>query len=231
MIPHVKTYVNPSSPRHVLHAIVQLMTTRLKLSALAIVIVVGALIATLVVRPPVAHIPAKNPDPEHNHADFAVWINGKQLDFSDAKYMTTEEEEAAAPIGSVKKYFHLHDGDGHVMHRHKPGLTLCEFFDSLNNPKGRPEFSVRGTDFFYRGTEYNEQLYVNGVLQPDVGCSYVFNDGDHLLITNDTDATEVQKELSLMTDDGCRYSKTCPWKGPPPDESCVADPTVPCKIQ
>ena len=35
-------------------------------------------------------------------------------------------------------------------------------------------------------------------------------------------------ELQEMTDDACKYSKTCPWRGEPPAESCIADPAVPC---
>ena len=30
-----------------------------------------------------------------------------------------------------RKYLHLHDGNGHVIHRHKPDLTLGDFFHSL----------------------------------------------------------------------------------------------------
>lgn len=181
---------------------------------------------------------ANNPDPNHTHADFAVWLDGNQIDFSVEKYMskalTPAEEEALAhetgsetlpsPAG-LRKYLHLHDGNGHVIHRHKPGLTLGDFFWSLG-------ISCRGTDLHYNGANYFAGLYVNGkqVGDDDVGCNYNFHDGDHLLITNAmNDPKEIQRELSVMTDDACRYSLTCPGRGKPPTESCIADPTVPCK--
>jgi hypothetical protein len=72
----------------------------------------------------VAAVPAVNPDPNHTHADFAVYIDSKRVDFSDPKYMSTGQKH-------LSQYFHLHDGIGTVIHRHKPGLTLGEFFASL----------------------------------------------------------------------------------------------------
>ncbi len=174
--------------------------------------------------------PPKNPDPNHTHADFAVWLDGKQIDFAQEKYMSGSSADLTHK-DARSLYLHLHDGNGHVIHRHKPGLTLCDFFRSLNDPKGKSEFDVIGTNFSYQGKMYQGQLYVNGVLMPDVGCNYDFQDDDHLLITNATDEAEIKKELSLMTDDACRYSQTCPWKGKPPTENCIADPGVPCTVQ
>ena len=58
-----------------------------------------------------------NPDPNHTHADFAIWIEGMQLDFAEDKYMSglstddaTHDEESEVH----HKYFHLHDNIGHV---------------------------------------------------------------------------------------------------------------------
>jgi len=71
---------------------------------------------------------------------------------------------------------------------------------------------------------------VNGKEKVPFDPNYVFADGDNILLTYGADATEVKHELSLMTNDACRYSLTCPWRGKAPTESCVADPTVPCKL-
>ena len=74
------------------------------------------------------------------------------------------------------------------------------------------------------------RLFVNGKELPYVDHdNYVFADGDRILITDATTDAEVRQELSLMTDDACLYSKTCPWRGAPPTEGCVADPEVPCR--
>jgi len=74
---------------------------------------------------------AKNPDPNHNHADFAVWINGKQLDFAQAKYMSGSSDPADPAHEEHDKFLHLHDGNGHVVHRHKPGLGFGDFLKTI----------------------------------------------------------------------------------------------------
>ncbi len=185
------------------------------------------------------HRPAKNPDPNHTHADFAVWLDGKQLDFSGSDFMTEELTDAqlaaletqtatGSKIQVLKQYLHLHDGNGHVIHRHKPGLTLGDFFSTLPwSGSGYVGNVYHLADSPVGDQAFNVRLFVNGVENAQ-GSAYVFNDGDHLLITNATDPVEVKKELGLMTDDACMYSKTCPWRGPAPTESCISDPTVPC---
>lgn len=193
------------------------------------------------------HEPAKNPDPNHTHADFAVWIEGQKLDFSAPKYMTEEnmtdaqkaEQQKENPdvpdVFKAREYLHEHDGNGHVMHRHKPGLSIGDFFYSLGFSDKKSQGSWcwsplhLGKPSTCSGTALH--LYVNGaeVQTKDKNpMSYVFADGDHILLTDATDPKEVQHELSQMTDDACLYSRTCPWRGPAPTENCIADPTVPC---
>lgn len=189
--------------------------------------------------------PALNPDPNHTHADFAVWIDGKQMDFSGPEFMSVPPKEEAKvsliPSASAhgdeddghvilgREYLHLHGGNGHVIHRHKPGLSLADFFTSLSIGFTEKCFSsgIPGQD----GEECFEhpfRFFVNATERPFDGLTYVFEDGDQLLITNAVDQAEVAKELKLLTDDACKYSKTCPWKGEPPTENCIADPEVPC---
>ena len=183
--------------------------------------------------------PAYNPDPNHTHADFAVWIGGKQMDFSKPEFMSNEltsaEEEAlknpkadavAHDPSALRKYLHLHDGNGHVIHRHKPGLGVGDFFwslgiDSTHDCMTKPRRTCLDAGLGLR-------LFVNEKELPYVDND-VFADDDRILLTDSADPVEVQRELSLMTGDACRYSKTCPWKGAPPTENCIADPEVPCK--
>ncbi len=183
-----------------------------------------------------------NPDPNHTHADFAVWIDGKQMDFSDDKYMEkkpTDEESIllgqSSATGSTRSalqvFLHLHDGNGRVIHRHKPDLGFVSFLRSIG-------FDLTDTCLITDegkqvcNTEHDQwKLFVNGKVLTPYFQNYMFADGDHILLTNTSDVTEIKRELSLMTDDACLYSKTCPGRGAPPVENCIADPTVPCKIQ
>lgn len=172
--------------------------------------------------------PAKNPDPNHTHADFAVWIEGKQIDFSGDAYMSgssTDETHA----GALHDYYHLHDKNGRVIHRHKPGLPLSDFFAAL------PGMRYQGTIFQFidclacqhAAGKYPVKLFVNGE-EELIGSGYVFQDGDKILITDATDPVELRKQIRMISDDACLYSRTCPERGDPPSENCIADPTVPC---
>lgn len=185
--------------------------------------------------------PARNPDPNHTHADFAVWINGTKLDFSATQYMSgISTDPATHPDQGPQKYLHLHDGNGHVIHRHKPGLTLREFFESLGttfrNANGNMDLCV---DFPQMDEVcQNEAMHRNWAMVVNgehrfFDPAYVFQDGDQILIdfsedeTQDTDA-RMTKEWEDMTGDACLYSRLCPWRGDPPTENCIADPEVPC---
>jgi hypothetical protein len=174
--------------------------------------------------------PAQNPDPNHTHADFAVWIDGTQWDFSTGKYMSgSSTDESTHPTEGPRQYFHLHDGNGHVIHRHKPGLAVGQFFQSVGFAMTPGCLQTDTASKVCDTAAKKWRFFVNGAERPyDAG--YVFNDGDHLLWTYGAADADLRTEMRKMTDDGCKYSKTCPWKGAPPTESCIADPTVPCRV-
>ncbi len=137
---------------------------------------------------------------------------------------TTHDEEGE----HLHPYLHLHDGNGHVIHRHKPALTLAEFL--------RSNLAFDFTYDISSGVPYEDstplRLFVNGKeVQPDPQkeiLEYVFQDLDTILITDAKDPAEVQRELQQMTDDACLYSQTCPERGKPPAENCISDPAIPC---
>lgn len=196
---------------------------------------------------------AENPDPNHTHADFALWVNGQKLDFSGNHYMSGSDKDEQGDVHAHEHkhlFLHLHDGNGHVIHRHKPGLTLNEFLESNLGMRLRSIPSVTSNEQILTnpedfgagsGTEILMRIFVSGKkispqYQPTDGvksvpAAYVFNDLDHILITDAADDAEIQRELSQMTDDACLYSRTCPERGEPPVENCIADPTVPCVVQ
>lgn len=165
-----------------------------------------------------------NPDPNHTHADFAVWQDGKKVEFSDPKYMSGVSWDDASHDETDEyhhEYLHLHDEVGHVLHRHKPGLTLKEFFDSL-------EYTFAGNDWRLFVTNPLDEEVVWTEIDFDLG--YVFTDMDMVLLTESTEDAAVASQQEQMTDDACLYSRTCPWRGDPPAENCVADPAVPCTV-
>lgn len=199
------------------------------------------------------HRPVQNPDPNHNHADFAVWVDGQKLDFSGEQFMTEEltPEQLAAletqtATGSalqiLKQYLHLHDGNGHVIHRHKPGLSVLDFLKSVGVTIRQDTADTICVKFPQLPSETCEgpwqyfSLYTNDPFNGGASFlkdDYVFKDEDKILITNTPTKTAedigiMHQQWLQMTDDACMYSKTCPWRGPAPTEGCIADPTVPC---
>jgi hypothetical protein len=198
---------------------------------LPLIVAIAAIAAAIGYR--AAQPAAVNPDPNHTHVDFAVFLDGEKIDFSGDEYMSGSSDESGSMTGATIKhnpYLHLHDGNGSVIHRHKPGLTLQDFFDSLS-------IGFTANCIIYkeplepdmRCSEHNWRMYVNGQERP-FGLDDNFADLDRILLTTSASDDEVRSQLSQMTDDACRYSRTCPEKGPPPTENCIADPTVPCVV-
>jgi hypothetical protein len=172
-----------------------------------------------------------NPDPNHTHTDFAIWMDGQKMDFSAPELMSgtssdetthDEDEERHDP------YLHLHDEIGHVIHRHKPGLTIGDFFASIQiDISGNCYTSFEPLADGEICGEHPFRMFINGK-ETSLNLDYVFEDLDQMLFTNATDAAEVVEQLQRLTDDACLYSKRCPWRGEPPAEGCIADPAVPC---
>jgi hypothetical protein len=178
--------------------------------------------------------PALKPDPNHTHADFAVWIDGRKVDFSQALYMsggvTAEEahaEDAEHGHEHLHPYLHLHDGVGHVIHRHKPGVALGEFFASLGMDMTAECFSADAGAAACNDDARTWRMFVNGEEWP-YDPAYVFQDVDAILLTYGSGDEEVARQIDALTDGACLYSRTCPERGDPPVENCIADPAVPC---
>lgn len=190
--------------------------------------------------------PAVNPDPNHTHADFAMWVAGTQLDFTGSQYMSEVYEEGQeVRVDPLRRYLHLHDGIGHIIHRHKPGLSLGEFLGSIGMTMTPDCITLDDTQFtalddgwvtdFARTKQlcndgkFRWTMIVNGQrVQPDP--AFVFADTDKILLSYGSSDTAAEEQYEEMTDDACLYSRTCPERGDPPAENCIADPAVPCVI-
>ncbi len=148
----------------------------------------------------------------HQHADFAVYLSGQKIDFTQAKYQSSDE----APLDADT---HLHDGVGTIIHKHRMGITLGYFFQTLGMRFENECFATDDGTRFCATSEKKLMLYVNGVSNSEMGA-YEFSDGDQILITYG-DGSAVNEEINTITDQACIYSETCPERGKPPTESCV----------
>lgn len=167
-----------------------------------------------------------NPDPNHTHADFAIWINGEMLDLTENKYMSgvsTSDESHDEEGEYHHKYFHLHDNIGHVVHEHKPDLQFGDFLRSIGIVVSGDCMTIDG------GEEHcGKWVMIKNDQKIPFDVQFSFKDLDKILFSFGSTNEEVEKQWAQMTDDACRYSQACPWRGAPPAENCIADPAVPC---
>jgi len=172
---------------------------------------------------------AENPDPNHTHADFAVFVAGKEVDFGKDQYMSGSASDPEHK-GAKHTHLHLHDEIGTVLHRHKPGLKIGEFFKSIGFTMTNDCFgSEKDGGIVCSAPGKKWRMFVSGKEKP-LDPGYVFVDLDRILLTYGSGEEQVQKELQAVGKDACLYSRTCPWRGDPPAENCIADPAVPCVI-
>jgi protein-disulfide isomerase len=125
----------------------------------------------------------------HIHANFMVYTNGTAVDFSKDNEMNPD--------------IHIHNNKGDLIHIHKQGMTLGDFFTSI-----QMTFSKNSYTLFVNGKENTQFM------------NYVLQDLDKILITNATDEVTVQKQIASVPDDACIYSLKCPQRGTPPPENC-----------
>lgn len=149
----------------------------------------------------------------HEHADFKVVLNGKAVDFTQSKYQSTHEKE-------LHPYSHLHDGEGGVVHKHRTGITLGDFFTSIGI-KLTSSCIQMDTKEEYCSNETNTlKFFVNGESKTALD-SYEFNDLDRILISYGPVDQDMSAEQSSISEMACMYSEKCPEKGTPPTENCI----------
>lgn len=72
-------------------------------------------------------------DEIHYHANIAVFINGKKVNFDDAKYM--EEETSKCSIDPTKQQpidrVHFHENDGNLVHVHSAGVAWGHLMSNI----------------------------------------------------------------------------------------------------
>lgn len=148
----------------------------------------------------------------HEHADFAVYLNGEKLDFKPAKYQSSETNPLDPDV-------HLHDGNGDVTHKHRKGITLGYFFDTIGMKFDNQCFVTDDGKQYCNTADKKLTLYVNGKESTAFG-NYEFTDLDRILITYG-DETGVEDQITSVSDLACMYSEKCPERGTPPTENCV----------
>jgi hypothetical protein len=190
------------------------MNTSVVLGIALVAVIIGGLGIYTVLIPP-------SPQPLlgdiHTHADFAVYLEGEQFDFSVAHYHSDKNNQ-------VNPFVHVHDGDGGVIHHHIAGVTMKEFFNSISMDFTESCFVLDTGKGYCTIGEKELRMYVNGKQVP-VNPGYVFNDLDQILISHGVHTDQsVKEQLDSVSDRSCIQSGTCPERGMPTDgDSCTTD--------
>lgn len=170
------------------------------------------IIKAAILKAPVTQKPAEAV--YHVHANFKVIINDKAVDFTLAKYQGKDGKD-------LDENIHLHDGKGDLIHIHKKGITIGEFFKSLGMSLTKDCFSDDSGNKFCNDKSNSLKFLVNG--KPNTQFdNFVPQDLDKLLVSYGNDnQTVIDTQLKSVADDACIYSDKCPDRGTPPTENCV----------
>ncbi len=192
--------------------------SRYRQTTLAVIVVVVAIFAlvlaiSLLREPPM-------PKSFHMHADFKVYLNGLAYNFSQEKYMSTNQSKLSDLV-------HLHDLDGNIIHYHSRNITLAEFFSTLNMNFNSTCFVVDNTTSYCNNGTGTLRMFVrhtNGTWQQNSKMEkYVAEDTDQILITYGPISDNVSEQEATVTDKACIQSEKCPERGMPTDSSCAGD--------
>jgi len=138
----------------------------------------------------------------HAHADFKVFLNGKEFSFNKPQFDV------------ANKHIHLHlrnpDGDKVIHMEGMENITLKIFFDSLNVTFNASCFVTDAGESYCINSEKRIRFFVNGRenFQFDF---YEPRNLDRMLITyGGFTEEEIKKLVENVTDYACIYSNRCP---------------------
>ena len=138
---------------------------------------------------------------QHIHADWRIYIDGKQLDFSDKSHM--ERMKSDMPVSS---FIHVDSGApapekiGDIIHMHATGIPLWVFFNSIGMDFNKDCITLENKEKFCNQGNAKLKFYVNGKPNNEFE-NYVFNDLDKILISySDESEEEIKNQLTSITD-------------------------------
>lgn len=168
----------------------------------------------------------------HDHADFALFIDGEQFDFSRREFISTADRELSPSA-------HIHDYRYTVVHVHYSNTTWDEFFRSLGFELRDPTMvgvtpettSLKLPDGTVLKAENGKtfKFYLNGVRVDGVAFMYI-SDLDRMLISygDETHEEVEQQQLPIVSDEACIPSERCHERIPAdePPEPCSRSSTT-----
>ncbi len=122
----------------------------------------------------------------HEHAAFAIKINGKQIDFSQPKYQVQS------------RLIHVEGGDGTTLHRHATGVPFAEFIKSVNMNIENGCFTLDDGNQYCNNENNKLRFFINGNETESIN-NYVINPNDRLLVLyGNENADQINQELAAL---------------------------------
>ena len=149
----------------------------------------------------------------HSHIDFVVVLNDERIDLSDDKYMSRPDQILHPDL-------HLHDNNQNVLHIHKEGLTMAEFFASIGFTLTDECITTDTSESYCSNENATLQMYVDGELVTSPANHIPTNETRLLVYYGDPNSPSIQNHQNSITDEACIYTGTCPERGTPPPEAC-----------
>ena len=143
----------------------------------------------------------------HIHADFAMFIDGSQFDFTKPYYMTSTD---SCSTDYNSKHTHLHDENGMVIHIHEKDQTVSDFFTSIGFTLTDELLDTKSGITYKNNEDKKWQFFINGVATSSLQ-NYIIQDIDKLLLSYGRSAQQnTQTEQEKVTNNACIYSQKCP---------------------
>ncbi len=194
-----------------------------------VALILGALFSLLYTRSLIASLPEGD---FHEHADFALFIDGEKFDFARTEFMSNKPctiDEARGFIQTAHAHgidledgVHLHDLDGDVIHMHQPGITYHDFFERLKMGFEDSFFIDHEGNKIQNNETHSFRFFVNNKEEPSL-MNKDIRDLDRTLITygpRDRSQASIDAELVQVSERACIQSGSCLHRGTPPPESC-----------
>lgn len=143
----------------------------------------------------------------HFHANFAVFVDGKRIEFKDNRFM--EEISACSESGEVqpRQRAHLHEGNQDTIHIHQSGVTWAHFLLNLGLNVG-DDFLVDDNKAVLKNTDTKKISFIlNGKSVKSISNELIKSE-DRLLINFGAETKEqINNEFNLVSTEAGEFNK------------------------
>lgn len=143
----------------------------------------------------------------HEHADFALFVNGARVDFNDQRFLSTEANERSTSV-------HLHAPRTNVAHLHREQTTFDEFFLSLGMELRDDCLTLVAGEKLCNDATNTLRFMVNGVRVDKLQFEKMTDMG-RVLVSYGPTAADLAAQWDEVTDEACIPGENCADRFPP----------------